>query len=151
MKQRQNFDFGGVRWAFLKDQILIKGKSGVGGASIKTAHSGSDKNRRQCPISKILIKNTRDARISSDNLSSPELKFWSRVFGDRILFKASSNEILRLRKRQEFYYFKATGGFAAFYMIFLRVCRDLFAIFFKISDGICAVYMWRNFMARWNL
>ncbi|WP_291939582.1 hypothetical protein [Campylobacter sp.] len=75
MTQRRNFDFSGARGAFLKDQILIKGKSGVVVASIKTAHSGSDKNRRQCPISKILIKNTWDARIYSDNLSSPELKF----------------------------------------------------------------------------
>jgi hypothetical protein len=75
LAQQRNFDFSGAKGAFLKDQILIKGRSGVGGASIKTAHSGSDKNWRQCPISKILIKNTRDARISSDNLSSPELKF----------------------------------------------------------------------------
>ncbi|AKT93103.1 hypothetical protein CGRAC_1682 [Campylobacter gracilis] len=75
MAQQRNFDFSGARGAFLKDQILIKGKSGVGGASIKTAHSGSDKNRRQCPIFKILIENARDARISSDNLSSLELKF----------------------------------------------------------------------------
>lgn len=75
MKQRQNFDFGGAREAFLKDEILIKGRSGVGRASIKTARSGSNKNRRQCPISKILIENARDARISSDNLSSPELEF----------------------------------------------------------------------------
>ncbi|WP_177387614.1 hypothetical protein [uncultured Campylobacter sp.] len=75
MRQRRNFDFSGAREAFLKDRILIKGRSGVGGASIKTVHRGSDKNRRQCLISKILIQNTRDARISSDNLSSPELKF----------------------------------------------------------------------------
>ncbi|WP_297896757.1 hypothetical protein [uncultured Campylobacter sp.] len=75
MAQQRNFDFSGARGAFLKDQILIKGKSGVGGASIKTVRSGSDKNRRQCPIFKILIENVRDARIYSDNLSSPELKF----------------------------------------------------------------------------
>ncbi|WP_297948944.1 hypothetical protein [uncultured Campylobacter sp.] len=46
MRQRRNFDFSGAREAFLKDRILIKGRSGVGGASIKTAHRGSDKNQR---------------------------------------------------------------------------------------------------------
>jgi len=40
LAQRRNFDFGGVREAFLKDRILIKGKSGVGEASIKTARIG---------------------------------------------------------------------------------------------------------------
>nr|WP_314218487.1 hypothetical protein [uncultured Campylobacter sp.] len=61
---------------FSQDRILIKGRSGVGEASIKKVCRGSDKNQqRQCPITKILIQSTRDARISSDNLSSPELKF----------------------------------------------------------------------------
>lgn len=35
MRQRRNFDFSGARGAFFKDQILIKGKSGVGRAAIK--------------------------------------------------------------------------------------------------------------------
>jgi len=35
LAQRRNFDFSGARGAFFKDQILIKGKSGVGRVVIK--------------------------------------------------------------------------------------------------------------------
>lgn len=63
-------------------------------------------------------------------LARPSWNFDREYLAIEFHSKASNGEILRLRKRQEFYYLKATGGgFTAFYMIFLRVCRDPFAIF----------------------